>query len=415
MGLIVSAMLSGHLHDRPKQASFGLLKDTSDMRLPQTRQAFTLIELLVVMVIIALLIGLLLPALSRAKEEARKTQCRSNMRQIGMATMMYANDNGGWSPEQGGWLHNDVNTPLQMRRPWDSQPGDVYGYANAGREYTGEMLTGQPQGWLCQPAQPARPVGNGLLFLGGYLTRQGAGILYCPSNNSEKYAREQRNDQYFRYDVDEPFWTSLGRVMRSDNDGLGDVGDLDTSRRCYEGTGNTLAGYCRVLSNYSLRQMKEYTLYYPYMRPRGDRVYIYHQPMAVRIEDAGRTGLMADSLDYWVGSEMTDALGNPPADETTRYPKARRYVVTNHDNSWNILFADGSVKTFADGSQTVYRHIVDAWVNAQDWLGDNAAESWATAPFDHADPSTPAASLSSVPTAEHLVWKPYFDAVYRQD
>ena len=66
------------------------------------RKGFTLIELLVVMVIIALLIGLLLPALSRAKEEARKTQCRSNMRQIGLAMTMYANDNGGWWTAMGG-------------------------------------------------------------------------------------------------------------------------------------------------------------------------------------------------------------------------------------------------------------------------------------------------------------------------
>ena len=62
------------------------------------KRGFTLIELLVVMVIIALLVGLLLPALGRAKEEARKTQCRSNLRQIGLATTMYTNDNKGWTP-----------------------------------------------------------------------------------------------------------------------------------------------------------------------------------------------------------------------------------------------------------------------------------------------------------------------------
>jgi len=380
------------------------------------RGAFTLIELLVVMVIIALLIGLLLPALSRAKEEARKTQCRSNMRQIGLAVMMYASDNGGWTPEQSGWLHNDVGTPLQMRRPWDSQSGSVYGYANAGREFTGEMLTGQPQGWLCTEARPARAVGNGLLYSGGYLTTKGAGILYCPSNNSEKFARENRNDLYFRYDPDEPFWTSLGRVGRSDNDGRGDVGSLDTSKRCYAGTGNIYAGYCRVLSNYSLRQHRENVDYYPYYRPKGDgRVYIYHAPTAIRLEDAGRTGVMSDSIDYWVGSEMTIALGDPPAGKPERYQQAHPYVVTNHDHSWNVLFADGSVKTHSDGNQLVYRRIVDAWVNSKDWLGDNASESWATAPRDFASTTVPAASLDSVPAAEHFLWEPYFDSAYQQD
>jgi len=385
-------------------------------------RGFTLIELLVVMVIIALLVGLLLPALARAKEEARKTQCRSNMRQIGMATIMYAGDNGGWSPEQSGWLHNDLDTPLQMRRPyddfnpeyWDSR-GDVYGYANAGREYTGEMLTGQPQGWLSAAAQPARPVGNGLLFYCGYLTKQGAGVLYCPSNNSEQYARENRNDRHFRYDPNEPFWTSLGRVMRSDNDGEGDIGSLDTTKRCYAGpaAGKIFAGYCRVVSNYSLRQVKQYTRYYPYTRPKGDRVYVYHAPTAFKLEEIGKRAIMSDSIDFWIGSEMTDALGDPPAGIPERYQMAHKYVVTNHDHSWNTLFADGAVKTYTDGARSVYRRIVDAWVNSQGWLGDNAGESWATAPLDF--PAGPAPSLESRPAAEHYVWMPFFDSAYGLD
>ena len=61
-----------------------------------TRRCFTLIELLVVIGIISILAAMLLPALSKAREVAKKTKCAGSLKQIGLCELMYQGDNNNY-------------------------------------------------------------------------------------------------------------------------------------------------------------------------------------------------------------------------------------------------------------------------------------------------------------------------------
>src|SRR5581483_6168155 len=83
------------VHRAPRRQSTHILRGEHTMRPVRsrgTRPGFTLIELLVVIAIIAILAAILFPVFAQAREKARQATCTSNLKQVGLAVMMYASD-----------------------------------------------------------------------------------------------------------------------------------------------------------------------------------------------------------------------------------------------------------------------------------------------------------------------------------
>jgi prepilin-type N-terminal cleavage/methylation domain-containing protein/prepilin-type processing-associated H-X9-DG protein len=82
------------------------------------RKGFTLVELLVVIAIIALLLSILMPSLSKARDQARRVVCQSNLKQFGLSYAMYVGQNNGFFEDGVNWTAMSLTMWMDVLRPY---------------------------------------------------------------------------------------------------------------------------------------------------------------------------------------------------------------------------------------------------------------------------------------------------------
>ena len=192
---------------------------------------FTLIELLVVLGIMAILASLLLPALGKAKESARMTQCASNLRQVAVASMVYSMDHNNNLPSFRNWLYS---------RAGDLTTGKLYPYLNSKSVYLcptdARVLASKNRGKVGSSGAPST---SGPMFAGRTQPRDysyAMNCAICHATDMSKFLQPTKTMIYMEGDL-------------APNDYTGQVGPTMVSRALsyrHNGRGHVVYGDLRV-------------------------------------------------------------------------------------------------------------------------------------------------------------------------
>ena len=244
------------------------------------RKAFTLVELLVVIGIIAVLVGILLPSLNRAREAAKRTQCLSNMRELGSALRIYGVENKDVCPIGG--IKAD---PATGNAGTDPEMQYSFTYTVFWRGPSGQGIAGL-----------------GLLAFSGLLKTPHA--FYCPS----------QTDEFFMYNTPQNYW-----VFRNKGDLNFPITGASNCRLGYNS--RPAAAYTPVHSNPRQRHVPiqcdpPYAIGFPQFSRLKNRAIVsdltVYPSMVARVHKYGINVLYANGSAQWVEKDRFDKANHLP-------------------------------------------------------------------------------------------------------
>ncbi|MBA4030136.1 MAG: prepilin-type cleavage/methylation domain-containing protein [Planctomyces sp.] len=312
------------------------------------RTGFTLIELLVVIAIIAVLIALLLPAVQQAREAARRTQCRNNLKQLGLALHNY-HDTHGWLPP-GSYLTTLPSGDFGGRRQ-NGFPGMLpfLDQAPLYNEYAARNFR-------------IRPWDNGLT-----LNQVQIRGLLCPSDSPVTQADApvgKTNYMFSRGDSiqDNNHWVGNGgRGMRGMFPGLGETALIGKARKLssiVDGLSNTVAMSERIIAKTGGTRVTDGVT----AASIGDT--FRNQPILCQLQVGADRNYIGSTIAYsgvrWLdGTPMVSGFTTTVGPNKASCANGNRDYAdgvfdptSQHTGGVNALFGDGSVRFISENIDT---------------------------------------------------------------
>lgn len=310
-------------------------------------RGFTLIELLVVIAIIAVLIALLLPAVQQARESARRTQCKNNLKQIGLALHNY-HDMAQMFPYSCSNSAGAVNaTPSAFTGGYKNQTGwvQLLPYFDQGPLYQSLNLNAAMGPWLNSGAQPL--AGGGVDPANAAAAGKKLVALLCPSDAGTpynaaftgNYGCSTTNISYksnYSFSVNygqqsSTLWWNINKISRplfgdSSNSQIRDITD---------GTSNSVAILERTLDIYD----------------GVTESWACNQHVGNGVDFAGLNGMRK------INENICCAWTTPPWNFTKGIGTIGEWGVPGsvHQGGLHALYADGSVRFISENLDTVTR------------------------------------------------------------